>query len=137
MTETDVRMALINYRELSKSVKKLGDKIEEVNAKRFSCGGSIAKRPENPRPRDVVIIENLMKLDQLLRNQDYHGYLVHLADWFIHDVPEPYHTIFSERYVNGHDPEWIAQTIGFSTSQIYRILTQKRDVLIEQFIGQL
>lgn len=132
MIETDVKMALVNYRELRRGLKKAEDGIDEVNAKRFSCGGSIAKMPENPRPRDVIIIENLERLEKYRDSREWHKYLLELADLFIETLPEPYQSIVVKRYICNKSAESIGMEYGFSRATIYRII----DELIKQFVEQ-
>lgn len=132
MIETDVKMALLNYHEFKRELRKAEDGIDEVNAKRFSCGGSIAKMPENPRPRDVIIIENLERLEKFRASFDNYKYHVELADLFIETLPEPYKSIVFKRYICNKTAESIGREYGFSRRTIYRII----DELIKQFVEQ-
>lgn len=130
MLPVDVKMALTNYKEFHKAITKIEEDIERVNAKRFKFGGSIIKIPENSRPRDQIIIENIERLDKLRNSLSVHHYLAELADEFINAIPSPYKEMVLDKYVNGMNVYEMEDKYNYSRSQINRII----DRLIEKFI---
>ena len=70
MTERDIKHALDYYHELRKDLKRVEDKLDALNAKRFKAGGSIVKIPENAEPVDHRITTNLMRLDALTKDRE-------------------------------------------------------------------
>lgn len=130
MLPVDVKMALVNYKEFHKAITKIEEDIERVNAKRFKFGGSIIKIPENNTPRDVIIIENLERLEKLRNSLSVHHYLAELADEFIKVLPDPYKEMVTDKYVNKLNTFEMEEKYNYSRSQINRII----DKLIERFI---
>lgn len=130
MLPVDVKMALVNYKEFHKAITKIEEDIERVNVKRFKVGGSIVKIPEAARPRDVIIIENLEKLDKLKNSLSIHHYLADLADDFIKVLPDPYKSMVVDKYINKLNAYELEEKYSYSFRQINRII----DKLIERFI---
>jgi hypothetical protein len=130
MLPVDVKMALINYHEMHKIDDVLGQ-IEVVNAKRFKVGGSLIKIPENPKPRDLVILDNLERLDVLRNSLKVHQYLAELADVFINALPEPYQSMVVDKYVNKLNCYELEEKYNYSCRQINRIIDRFIDRFIE------
>jgi hypothetical protein len=104
--------------------------IEVVNARRFKIGGSIIKMPENARPRDLVILDNLERLEKLRHSLAVHQYLAELADTFINALPDPYQQMVIDKYVDKMSCVDLEDKYAYSCRQINRII----DKLIEKFI---
>lgn len=83
MLPVDVKMALINFHELKKSLPRIDDEITVITEKRYKIGGSVIKMPENTIPREVIIIDNMMKMDNLKRTLSIHNYLIHVSLEFV------------------------------------------------------
>ena len=131
MLPVDLKMALLNYAQLKGNVRKIEDDVEVVNAKRFKIGGSIIKMPENgSKPRDLIIIENLEKLEKLKASHSVHHYLVELANEFIEALTDPYKSMVIDKYINRISNYELEQKYSYSVRQINRIVEK----LIEKFI---
>lgn len=99
MEERELKIALENYRFFLTSVERVQMEIEELNAKRFKIGGSIAKRPENPRDREEVIIENLEKLEMLQKSLDRYQQIVDLVNDFIRRLRYEEKSLVVDKYI--------------------------------------
>jgi len=126
----DVKMALVNYKQFHSAIVKIEDDIEAVNAKRFKIGGSVVKIPETTKPRDLVIIENLERLDKLRNSLSVHHYLAELADEFINALNDPFKSMVVDKYINKLNATQLEEKYCYSFRQISNII----DRLIERFI---
>lgn len=99
MEERELKIALENYHFFLSSVERVQLEIEELNAKRFKIGGSIAKRPENPRDRESVIIENLEKLEKLQKSLDRYQQMIDLVNDFISELRVDEQELITDKYI--------------------------------------
>lgn len=81
MIKTDVKTALINYHQIKHEIKNDIQRIEILRYRKGKIGGSFAKIPQNPTPRDSVIIGNLCLEDLYLLQLTNHRYQV----WIVHE----------------------------------------------------
>jgi hypothetical protein len=130
MLPTDVKIALVNYKHYHDSIETINGQIECVNADRFRVGGSIIKIPENPKPRDVIIIENLERLEKLRKSLSLNQYLAELSDAFIEALPEPFNCMVEDKYIHKLTAYELEGKYCYSFRQINRII----DKLIEKFV---
>ena len=86
MNASDVKTALIKYPKLKDEIQEDKDLIEEINAKRFKIGGSIAKLPENPKPRTEVILNNLEKIDSATQTYNMHMFQLWIVNDFLDKI---------------------------------------------------
>jgi len=131
MIATDVKMALVNYNELKKAIQEELDQLDEINAQRFKVGGSIIRIPENAKPRDIIIIENLAKLDTNQRNLSMHMYLIALADNFMNCLPKQYREMVEDKYIKKLCEYDLEDKHGYTRMQIHNIINKLIDKYIE------
>lgn len=81
MINTDVRTALTNYHQNKRGIKIDIQNIEILRYRKNKIGGSFSKIPQNPTPRDKVIIGNLDLEDFYLLQLTNHRYQV----WIVHE----------------------------------------------------
>lgn len=86
MNASDVKTALIKYQKLKDEIQEDKNLIEEINAKRFKIGGSIAKLPENPKPRSEVILNNLEKIDSATQTYNMHMFQLWIVNDFLDKI---------------------------------------------------
>ena len=122
MEERDVKIALENYHFFASSSERVQLEIEELNAKRFKAGGSIARLPENPRDRGDVILENLEKLEKLERRLDYYQINLDLANHFIRSLDEYDKNIVCDKYIRSIVSEELEQKYQMDRKTIWRII---------------
>lgn len=84
MNASDVKNALIKYSNLKREIQDDLDLIDEIDAKRFKIGGSIAKLPENPKSRSEIIIANMDKFDSATLTYNMHMFQL----WIVNDILE-------------------------------------------------
>jgi len=136
MEDWDVKNSLEKYHQIRKALKRCEDRTEEINAKRFKAGGSIAKMPENPVRREVTIIDNLERMEQNEMEKSFHIYAKGLGEQFLEWVklsPElkQYYPMVYDKYVNKAKNDYIVMRYSYSQRQIYNII----DRLISKFVS--
>ena len=130
MTERDIKHALDFYHELRKDLKRVEDKLDALNAKRFKAGGSIVRIPENAEPIDHRITTNLMKLDALTKDRERYAYYVALGEDFIGKCGK-YRALVEDKYIHGFGNNELEKRHNFGKSEIYRIV----DKLITGYVN--
>lgn len=129
MEERELKIALENYHFFLSSVERVQMEIEELNAKRFKIGGSIAKRPENPRDREEVIIENLEKLEKLQKSLDRYQQTLDLTDDFLKSLSVEETCLVRDKYING----LLSEELEFKYQADRKTIWRKIDVLIRKY----
>ena len=99
MEERELKIALENYHFFLYSVERVQMEIEELDTKRFKVGGSIAKKPENPRNREEVIIENLEKLEKLQKSLDRYQHQIDLVSDFVGNLGAVDRNLIKDKYI--------------------------------------
>ena len=130
MTERDIKHALDYYHELRKDLKRVEDKLDALNAKRFKAGGSIVKIPENAEPVDHRITTNLMRLDALTKDRERYAYYVALGDDFIGKCGK-YRALVEDKYIHGFAIAELEKRHNWSKKQQQRII----DKLITGYVN--
>lgn len=132
MQDWEVMTALEKYHAIRKSYKKLRDKEDAINAKRFKVGGSIISVPENPERKEVTIIRNMSEHDKIVQELEQVGYMKVLADMFIASLAEPYRSMVEDKYVKGADSKYLTERYHYERHQIQRII----DKLVSKFVEE-
>lgn len=127
---SDVKLALEKYHEFRKQRDSTILKIEEVNAKRFKRGGSIAKIPENTMERSTMIINNLEKWEDLDESLRIYNYFILLGDHFINSLDE-YKQLVIDKYVNKYSECKLEQKYYMGRIAIRRTVKK----LIERYLN--
>lgn len=135
MEDWDVKNSLENYHRIRKALKRCEDKTEEINAKRFKAGGSIAKMPENPVRREVTIIDNLDRMERNEMEKSFYVYYKGIGDQFLEWVrlsPElkQYYPMVKDKYVDRAKVDYLVMRYCYSPRQLTRIV----DKLICKFV---
>ena len=126
---SDVKLALEKYHEFRKQRDSTMLKIEEVNAKRFKRGGSIAKIPENTMERSTMIINNLEKWEDLDESLRIYNYFILLGDHFINSLTE-YKQLVIDKYVNKYSQTKLEMKYYMGKMTVKRTV----DRLIERYL---
>ena len=126
---SDVKLALEKYHEFRKQRDSTILKIEEVNAKRFKRGGSIAKIPENTMERSTMIINNLEKWEDLDESLRIYNYFILLGDHFINSLTE-YKQLVIDKYINKYSCTKLARIYNYSERGMLKIINR----LIENYL---
>lgn len=136
MEDWDVKNSLENYHRIRKALKRCEDKTDEINAKRFKAGGSIAKMPENPVRREVTIIDNLDRMEKNEMEKSFYVYYKGIGDQFLEWVrlsPElkQYYPMVRDKYVDKAKSDYLEMRYHYSRVQIFRIING----LVKKFVG--
>lgn len=132
MIATDVKMALINYTEFKRCIKRDTERIEEINVKRFKIGGSVIKLPENStKQRSTIIIENLEKHDLANLSLINHQYLVYIADQFMNSVNGEWKEIIIDRYIKHLSQQQLVDKYCYPIRYINRRINKLIDCYIK------
>lgn len=135
MEDWDVKNSLEKWHQIRKALKRCEDRTEEINAKRFKAGGSIAKMPENPERREVTIIANLERHEKNEQEKSCHRYYKGMGDQFMEWVklsPElkQYYPMVYDKYVQKAGSDYLQMRYHYSRQHMNKII----DKLIAMFI---
>ena len=100
MEAFDVKTGLENYHHYLRSKKRIEEKIEILNAKRFKVGGSIASIPEGSSSRDSMLISNGEKYERLTKELAIPTHYLNLVDEFIQWLEQPIKGLVDDKYIN-------------------------------------
>ena len=129
MYEEDVKTGLEKYHKYKRDIKEALERIEEIDTSKNHCGGSIARKPENPRPKDKVLLEQIDRADKEMEAIKARTYFLGIADEFIAFLPNPYKTIVVMKYIDLQNAQTIGEQFGYHGRSIYKLI----DSLIMQF----
>ena len=129
MFEEDVKTGLEKYHRYKRDIQEALERIEEIDAMKNRCGGSIARKPENPRPKDKVLLEQIDRTDKELEAINAKKYFLDLADEFIEFLPSKYKTIVVMKYILLQNTQTIGDEFDYNVRSIYKLI----DSLIKQF----
>ena len=130
MEDWEVMTALEKYHAIRKTLKRCENRKEEIDAKRFKAGGSIAKMPENPVRREVSIIENMELMEKNDIDLHFYRYFAGLGDQFIGSLKEPFKQMVTDKYVHKAKCNYLEERYHYDRRQITRIVSQ----LVTKFV---
>jgi len=130
METKDVKIALENYHFFVSSIERVQLEIEELNAKRFKAGGSIARRPENPVDRESMILDNLEKLEKLERQLDVYQFSLDLANHFLGSLEGVDKSLVRDKYINRLSTKELEFKYNMDRKTIWRKINQLLIVIV-------
>ena len=134
MQSNDVKIALQNYHRFKKDIETTQWKIEELNARKFKAGGSIAKCPENPIDRSTVIINNLGKGEMLEESLSWYRYNVNLAEAFINALRDNDRyqdkSMIQDRFIYRKSMNYVCEKYAMDRKTVWRRI----EFLLEKFM---
>lgn len=131
MIEIHVEIALKNYHQFKREIVRIENKIEELNARKYKAGGSIAKCPENPIDRSTIIINNLGKGECLEEELSLCRYYVNLAEGFISVLPEPEKSIVRDRFIARKTMAYVCDRYFMDRTTVWRRINKSIQKFIE------
>jgi hypothetical protein len=132
MQEFDVKIALKNYHEFKKSIKRAQEKIEVIETRQTKTGGSVIKIPERTTSDEQFKLALIEKKFQQYDDIDLYGYYVGVAEHFIKSMPMPYRQMMIDKYMNRKSNTWLAQHYNYDPRQILRIVNKLIRLYVEQ-----
>lgn len=132
MTDIDVKHALSNYKEISKSIERIKDKILEIETKQTKTGGSIIKMPENNDSNEQYKLGLIEKKSKYEFELSIYLYYRQLAEDFISCLKSPWREMVVEKFIDKKPMNILQKNYSYSSRQLFNIINKLIELYVEE-----